>query len=64
MARFYLIGFTVLLMFDTVAQCSFKLAAEHAQPLAMSIEFKELLTLYRIIGMLLITAGVIFVGLS
>ena len=39
MARFYLIGFTVLLMFDTVAQCSFKLAAEHAQPLAMSIEW-------------------------
>ena len=39
MARFYLIGFTVLLMFDTVSQCSFKLAAEHAQPLAMSIEW-------------------------
>lgn len=39
MARFYLIGFTILLMFDTVAQCSFKLAAEHAQPLAMSIEW-------------------------
>jgi len=28
------------------------------------ILFKELLTLYRIIGMLLITAGVIFVGMS
>lgn len=39
MAKFYLIGFTVLLMFDTIAQCSFKLAAEHAQPLSMSIEW-------------------------
>lgn len=39
MARFYLIGFSVLLMFDTVAQCSFKLAAIHAQPLAMSVEW-------------------------
>ena len=39
MAKFYLIGFTVLLMFDTIAQCSFKLAAEHAQPLAMSVEW-------------------------
>ncbi|WP_294614808.1 EamA family transporter [uncultured Gilliamella sp.] len=39
MARFYLIGFTVLLIFDTIAQCSFKLAAIHAQPLAMSIEW-------------------------
>lgn len=39
MARFYLIGFTVLLFFDTIAQCSFKLTAIHAQPLAMSIEW-------------------------
>ncbi|OCG00320.1 DMT family transporter [Gilliamella sp. wkB112] len=39
MVRFYLIGFTVLLIFDTIAQCSFKLTAIHAQPLAMSIEW-------------------------
>ncbi|OCG07079.1 hypothetical protein A9G13_08845 [Gilliamella sp. wkB178] len=39
MAKFYLIGFTVLLIFDTIAQCSFKLTAIHAQPLAMSIEW-------------------------
>ncbi|MCX8640906.1 MULTISPECIES: DMT family transporter [unclassified Gilliamella] len=39
MARFYLIGFTVLLIFDTIAQCSFKLAAIHAEPLAMSIDW-------------------------
>ncbi|MDF7666544.1 EamA family transporter [Orbaceae bacterium ESL0727] len=37
MARFYLIGFAILLFFDTIAQCSFKLAAMHAIPLEMSI---------------------------
>ncbi|WP_085247217.1 DMT family transporter [Gilliamella mensalis] len=37
MARFYLIGFSVLLFFDTIAQCSFKLTAIEAQPLEMSL---------------------------
>ncbi|OCG33220.1 hypothetical protein A9G29_04680 [Gilliamella sp. Fer2-1] len=39
MARFYVIGFSVLLYFDTIAQCSFKLTAIEAQPLEMSIEW-------------------------
>ncbi|OCG20326.1 MULTISPECIES: DMT family transporter [unclassified Gilliamella] len=39
MARFYLIGFSVLLFFDTIAQCSFKLTAIEAQPLEMSLEW-------------------------
>ncbi|OCG49741.1 hypothetical protein A9G35_11445 [Gilliamella sp. Choc5-1] len=39
MARFYIIGFTVLLFFDTIAQCSFKLTAIHAEPLAMSVDW-------------------------
>ncbi|MWN31998.1 MULTISPECIES: DMT family transporter [unclassified Gilliamella] len=39
MARFYIIGFTVLLFFDTIAQCSFKLTAMHAEPLAMSVDW-------------------------
>ncbi|WP_295853284.1 EamA family transporter [uncultured Xylophilus sp.] len=33
MKRFYLIGFAVLMAFDTLAQISFKLAGEHALPL-------------------------------
>ncbi len=33
MKRFYLIGFAVLMTFDTLAQISFKLAGEHALPL-------------------------------
>lgn len=32
--RFYLIGFLLLMAFDTLAQVSFKLAANHAMPLA------------------------------
>lgn len=32
MRRFYIIGFLVLLAFDTSAQISFKLAGEHALP--------------------------------
>ena len=34
LTRFYLIGFLLLLGFDTLAQVSFKLAANHALPLA------------------------------
>ncbi len=36
MRRFYLIGFLVLMSFDTIAQLSFKLAGEQALPLEMS----------------------------
>lgn len=34
MRRFYVIGFGLLMAFDTLAQVSFKLAANHALPLA------------------------------
>ena len=34
MRRFYAIGFGLLMTFDTLAQVSFKLAANHALPLA------------------------------
>lgn len=34
--RFYLVGFAALMAFDTLAQVSFKLAGEHALPLAWS----------------------------
>lgn len=39
MKRFYLIGFGVLLLFDTLGQTSFKLTAMHAEPLEMSMEW-------------------------
>lgn len=39
MRKFYLIGFALLLLFDTLAQSSFKLTANSAQPLEVSIEW-------------------------
>ncbi|MGJ8517065.1 DMT family transporter [Carnimonas bestiolae] len=39
MKRFYIIGFLVLMGFDTLAQLSFKMAGEHALPLALSTEW-------------------------
>lgn len=39
MKKFYLIGFGVLLLFDTLGQTSFKLAAMEAEPLEMSLEW-------------------------
>ncbi|NYE23791.1 DMT family transporter [Pigmentiphaga litoralis] len=36
MRRFYLLGFLVLMGFDTLAQVSFKLAANHALPMDLS----------------------------
>jgi drug/metabolite transporter (DMT)-like permease len=37
MKRFYLIGFLLLMTFDTLAQISFKYAGTHALPVAASI---------------------------
>jgi drug/metabolite transporter (DMT)-like permease len=39
MRRFYIIGFLVLLCFDSVAQVCFKLTANHAMPPEASIEW-------------------------
>lgn len=39
MRKFYLIGFALLLLFDTIGQSSFKLTAIHAQPLQANIEW-------------------------
>ena len=39
MKKFYLIGFGILLLFDTLGQTSFKSAATAAEPLAMSMEW-------------------------
>ena len=38
-ARFYLIGFLVLLAFDTLSQLSFKYAAIHAAPLEFGLDW-------------------------
>ncbi len=37
LARFYLLGFLVLLAFDTLSQLSFKYAALHAAPLELNV---------------------------
>lgn len=39
MRRFYLVGFLLLMAFDTLAQVSFKFAATHALPLDFSVEW-------------------------
>jgi drug/metabolite transporter (DMT)-like permease len=39
MRKFYLIGFALLLLFDTIGQSSFKLTAIHAQPLEASVQW-------------------------
>lgn len=45
MKRFYLIGFLLLMAFDTLAQLSFKYAALQAEPLSMTTEW-----LWRVFG--------------
>ena len=39
MVRFYLIGFVVLMAFDSLAQISFKYTALHALPLVMDVDW-------------------------
>ena len=39
MRRFYLIGFLLLMSFDTVTQLCFKAAGNHALPVAMSVDW-------------------------
>ncbi|GAA5103595.1 DMT family transporter [Wohlfahrtiimonas larvae] len=39
MKKFYLIGFGILLLFDTLGQTSFKLAAIAAEPLELGLEW-------------------------
>ncbi|XBS69787.1 EamA family transporter [Acerihabitans sp. KWT182] len=39
MKRFYVFGFLALMLFDTLAQVSFKYASLHAEPLMMNIQW-------------------------
>ncbi|WP_392553157.1 EamA family transporter [Orbus wheelerorum] len=39
MRKFYLIGFALLLFFDTIGQTSFKLTANHSEPLEANIDW-------------------------
>jgi drug/metabolite transporter (DMT)-like permease len=39
MRRFYLLGFLLLMGFDTLSQLSFKLAGDHALPVAASLDW-------------------------
>ncbi|GHT93903.1 hypothetical protein AGMMS49545_14220 [Betaproteobacteria bacterium] len=39
MRRFYLIGFTLLMLFDTLGQCSFKLTGIRAAPPEFSVDW-------------------------
>lgn len=39
MKRFYIVGFLALMVFDTLAQISFKAAAIHASPLTMDADW-------------------------
>ncbi|WP_040331946.1 DMT family transporter [Acinetobacter nectaris] len=37
MRLFYLVGFSILMLFDTLAQVSFKMASNHAMPLTFDL---------------------------
>ncbi|MEA9389672.1 EamA family transporter [Acerihabitans sp. TG2] len=39
MKRFYFVGFLILMMFDTLAQVSFKYASLHAEPLMLNVDW-------------------------
>lgn len=39
MKRFYLIGFVALIAFDTLSQVCFKMAAVHAEPFAVEVDW-------------------------
>ena len=39
MRKFYIIGFALLLLFDTIGQSSFKFTANHAAPLELSLDW-------------------------
>ncbi len=39
MKKFYIIGFLILMLFDTLAQISFKLASIHAMPLTFDVHW-------------------------
>lgn len=39
MRKFYLIGFALLLLFDTIGHCSFKMTAIAAEPLEANVEW-------------------------
>lgn len=39
MKKFYLVGFGLLLLFDTIGQTSFKMTAIHAEPLEFSLQW-------------------------
>jgi drug/metabolite transporter (DMT)-like permease len=43
--KFYLLGFAILITLDTSTQICFKMAATHAQPFAMNMEW-----LHRVLG--------------
>ena len=45
MARFYLVGFLILVVFDTIAQIGFKFAADGASPLSFDVNW-----LMRVVG--------------
>jgi len=45
MKKFYIIGFLILMLFDTLAQISFKLASIHAMPLTFDVDW-----LFRVFG--------------
>lgn len=39
MRKFYLVGFALLMLFDTIGQSSFKFTANHAEPLELSLDW-------------------------
>lgn len=65
MRLFYIVGFIVLMSFDTLAQISFKYASIHAMPLTYDIAWlSRILTHYWIYGAILGYIGAFFTWMT
>ncbi|MDR0235798.1 EamA family transporter [Acinetobacter sp.] len=65
MRLFYIVGFVILMSFDTLAQISFKFASLHAMPLTYDIAWlSRILTHYWIYGAIIGYIGAFFTWMS
>lgn len=65
MRLFYIVGFIILMSFDTLAQISFKFASLHAMPLTYDIAWlSRILTHYWIYGAIIGYIGAFFTWMS
>ena len=63
MKYFYIIGFLILMSFDTLTQISFKFASIHAMPMSFDLDWYSVcLATPGFMGLLLATLGLFSLG--